>query len=42
MLSLSTRQNTILVVSLTLFGLTSGGLWRMFAVAMFNYFNPAS
>lgn len=42
MLFLSTRQNTILVVSLTLFGLTSGGLWRMFAVAMFNYFNPAS
>jgi hypothetical protein len=42
MLSLSTRQNTILLVSMILFGLTSGGLWRMFAVAMFNYFNPAS
>jgi hypothetical protein len=42
MLSLSTRQNTILLVSLILFGLTSCGLWRMFAVAMFNYFNPAS
>ena len=42
MLPLSAHQNTILLVSLTLFGLTSGGLWRMFAVAMFNYFNPAS
>jgi hypothetical protein len=42
MLPLSTRQSTILLVSLILFGLTSGGLWRMFAVAMFNYFNPAS
>jgi hypothetical protein len=42
MLPLSVRQNTILLVSLVLFGLMSGGLWRMFAVAMFNYFNPAS
>jgi len=42
MLKLSARQNTILLVSLILFGLTSGGLWRMFAVALFNYFNPTS
>jgi hypothetical protein len=42
MLPLTTRQNTILLTSLVLFGLTGGGLWRMFAVAMFNYFNPAS
>lgn len=41
-LPVTERQNLILLGSLILFGLTRGGLWRMFAVALFNYFNPAS
>lgn len=41
LLATSKRQTAVLLSVLILLGLTVGGLWRMFAVMMFNLFNPA-